>query len=70
MDSPLRFAGIVVLTAVLLVTALLLVPGQGGPPRAVDPNGSVSSPVMPVDPDYWTPERMSEAQPMPMPTPR
>lgn len=70
MDSPLRFAGIVILTAVLLAAALLLVPGQGGPRRAVDPNGSVSSPVMPIEPDFWTPERMAEAQPMPMPTPR
>jgi hypothetical protein len=70
MDSPLRFAGIVVLTAVLLVVALMLVPGQGKPSRAVDPKGSVGSPVMPVDPGYWTPERMAEAQPMPMPTPR
>ena len=73
MDSPLRFAGIVVLTAVLVVAALLLVPRPGGAPapaRAVDPSGSVSSPAMPFDPDYWTPERMAEAKPMPMPTER
>ncbi len=31
---------------------------------------SVSSPVMPSDPGYWTPERMANAKPMPMPTPR
>jgi len=39
------------------------------PPEArSDPNGSVSSPVMPFDPGYWTPERMANAKPMPMPT--
>jgi hypothetical protein len=73
MDTPLRFAGIVLLTAVLLVAALMLVPGLGAEPPAgggVDPSGSVGSPVMPVDPGYWTPERMAEAKPMPMPTPR
>ena len=72
MDSPLRFAGIVLLTAVLLVAALMLVPRQGAAPPAggVDPSESVGSPVMPVDPGYWTPERMAEAKPMPMPTPR
>ena len=72
MDSPLRFAGILLLTAVVMVAALLLVPRLGGAPPAgrVDPSGSVGSPVMPVDPGYWTPERMAEAKPMPMPTPR
>lgn len=71
MDTPLRFAGIVILTAVLLVAALLLVPSQGGAPRpAFDPNGPVSSPVMSIEPDFWTPERMAEAQPAPMPTVR
>ena len=69
MDTPLRFAGIVVLTAVLVVAALLLVSRLGGAPApAADPNGSVGSPAMPFDPDYWTPERMAEARPMPMPT--
>jgi hypothetical protein len=38
-------------------------------PRS-DPNGSVSSPVLPFDPGYWTPERMANAKPMPMPTVR
>ena len=73
MDTSLRFAGILLVTAVLVVAALLLVPGLGGPapaPNAVDPSGSVGSPMMPVDPGYWTPERMAEAEPMPMPTPR
>jgi hypothetical protein len=72
MDSPLRFAGIVVLTAVLVVAALLLVPRLGAPAPAgkvVDPSGSVGSPVLTVDPDYWTPERMAEAKPAPMPMP-
>lgn len=70
MDTPLRFAGIVIATALLLVAALLLVPRLGAAPasRVVDPSGSVGSPVMPFDPDYWTPERMAEAKPMPMPT--
>ena len=73
MDTPLRFVGIVLLTAVLLVAALMLLPGLGaGPPAGggADPSGSVGSPAMPVDPGYWTPERMAEAKPMPMPTPR
>lgn len=72
MDSPLRFAGIVVLTAVLVVAALMLVPRLDRPAPAgkVDPSGSVSSPALTVDPDYWTPERMAEAKPAPMPTPR
>jgi hypothetical protein len=66
--TPLRFAGIVLLTAMLLVAALLLVPGGGG--AGVDPNVSVGSPTQAVEPDFWTPERMAEAQPAPMPTPR
>ena len=70
MDSPLRFAGIVLATAVLVVAALVLVGRMGGGPAAVDPNGSVSSPVMTIEPDFWTPERMAEAQPAPMPTVR
>ena len=37
---------------------------------ATDPDAPVSSPVMPPDPGYWTPERMANAKPMPMPTPR
>ena len=36
---------------------------------SVDPNAAVSSPVLPLAPGYWTPERMAEAKPMPMPTP-
>ena len=35
-----------------------------------DPNRPVSSPAMPSDAGYWTPERMANAKPMPMPTPR
>ena len=35
-----------------------------------DPNRPVSSPVMPSGAGYWTPERMANAKPMPMPTPR
>jgi hypothetical protein len=71
METPLRFAGIVLVTAVLVVAALLLVPRLGAPPAgSVDPSGSVSSPVMAIEPDFWTPERMAEAQPVPMPTPR
>ena len=35
-----------------------------------DPDGPVSSPAMPSDPGYWTPERTANAKPMPMPTPR
>jgi hypothetical protein len=69
MDTPMRFAGIVVLTTVLVVAALLLVPRLGGAPRpAADPGGSVGSPPLAVDPAYWTPERMAEAKPAPMPT--
>jgi hypothetical protein len=69
MDTPMRFAGIVVLTAVLVVAALLLVPRLGGAPTpAVDPSWSVGSPAMPFDPGYWTPERMAQAKPAPMPT--
>ena len=39
------------------------------PPSSVDPNAAVSSPVLPFEPGYWTPERMADAKPMPMPTP-
>ena len=64
-----RFAGTLLVTAALLVAALLLLPRLGPPPApAVDPSGSVGSPALPFDPDYWTPERMAEAKPMPMPT--
>jgi hypothetical protein len=38
-------------------------------PASPDPNGSVSSPALPYDPGYWTPERMASAKPMPMPSP-
>jgi hypothetical protein len=69
MDTPLRAAGVVLVTAVLVVAALLLAPRLGGAPApAVDPSGSVGSPAMPFDPGYWTPERMAEAKPAPMPT--
>ena len=37
---------------------------------AQDPDTAVSSPVLPYDPGYWTPERMASATPMPMPSPR
>ena len=36
---------------------------------AQDPDTAVSSPVLPYDPGYWTPERMASAKPMPMPMP-
>jgi hypothetical protein len=39
-------------------------------PASPDPNSSVSSPALPYDPGYWTPERMASAKPMPMPSPR
>ena len=34
-----------------------------------DPDAPVSSPALPYDPGYWTPERMASARPMPMPSP-
>ncbi len=34
-----------------------------------DPDTAVSSPALPYDPGYWTPERMASAKPMPMPSP-
>ncbi len=44
-----------------------------GPPASAagskDPDTSVSSPALPYDPGYWTPERMASAKPMPMPSP-
>ena len=43
--------------------------GTGRCAGSVDPNAAVSSPVLPLVPGYWTPERMAEAKPMPMPTP-
>lgn len=43
-------------------------PASGAPAQV--PDTSVSSPVLPYDPGYWTPERMASAKPMPMPSPR
>ena len=45
-------------------------PGTPAPaaPRAENPDAPVSSPPLPYDPTYWTPERMADAKPMPMPT--
>ncbi|HEV3398453.1 MAG TPA: hypothetical protein VG693_04100 [Actinomycetes bacterium] len=37
--------------------------------QSKDPDTSVSSPALPYDPGYWTPERMASAKPMPMPSP-
>src|SRR4051794_2054322 len=69
--APLRFAGAVLATAILTTGGLVLAGWAADPPApARDPPGSVSSPVQAVDPRYWTPERMAEAKPMPMPTPR
>ena len=36
--------------------------------RPENPDAAVSSPALPYDPGYWTPERMANAKPMPMPT--
>jgi hypothetical protein len=69
--APLRFAGAVLATAILTTGGLVLAGWAADPAApARDPAGSVSSPVQTFDPGYWTPERMAEAKPMPMPTPR
>ena len=43
-------------------------PARSAPANSVDPDTTVSSPVLPMAPGYWTPERMADAKPMPMPS--